>query len=339
AAAPDVRMRVVEHPVTTEPALRIRLDRGDARSKVRRLKALIRERFATDDQSYGLRLDEGWDARPADLPLVLLVQGYGDSPESLGGLHGELVEHGFPCATFAYPNDGPLTEAAELLAAELHDFQEEHPDRNIAAVTHSMGGLVVRAVIEDSDLDPGNVSRLIMVCPPNHGSPWAELPGGLECWEYLQEEERDSLGNAFNASVSDGLNEARTDLKPGSRFLHELNARERNPNVHYSLLLGTGSPFTEKAVCGLHERVARSLADDRTGRFFMPRVDGFFAGLEELASGRGDGVVSITSGQLEGVRDVVLLPIHHGDATGELSSPVQQLLLGEIVDRLERTAP
>ncbi|MGH7201500.1 MAG: esterase/lipase family protein, partial [Planctomycetaceae bacterium] len=245
AAAPDVRMRVVEHPVTTEPALRIRLDRGDARSKVRRLKALIRERFATDDQSYGLRLDEGWDARPADLPLVLLVQGYGDSPESLGGLHGELVEHGFPCATFAYPNDGPLTEAAELLAAELHDFQEEHPDRNIAAVTHSMGGLVVRAVIEDSDLDPGNVSRLIMVCPPNHGSPWAELPGGLECWEYLQEEERDSLGNAFNASVSDGLNEARTDLKPGSRFLHELNARERNPNVHYSLLLGTGSPFTE----------------------------------------------------------------------------------------------
>lgn len=334
AAIPDVRMRVTDHPASDEPALSIRLDRGDARHKIRRMKSLIRDGFVTDGQPYGLRLDDDWDKQPEEKPLVVLVHGYCGGAHSLAGLHAELLERRLPCATFSYPNDGPLDEAAELLAEDLSEFQKHHPGRPLAFVAHSMGGLVVRAVIEDPACGPFNVARLIMICPPNHGSPWTQLPGGLECWEYMRSPERESLREAFSASIADGLNEARHDLHSGSPFLRRINARDRNPNVRYSIILGTGAPFTGEDVDQFHRRTVRYLGESRSGRFVMPRVDRFFTDLQGVASGQGDGVVSVESGTLAGVDDILLLPLDHSAATGKLNSPIQQRLLAAILNRL-----
>jgi pimeloyl-ACP methyl ester carboxylesterase len=337
AAVPDVTLRVINHPRTSEPALSIRIDGDDLQDKVRRVKSLVRRQFGQDAEiSYGLRFDEGWTQRPRERPLVVLVHGYSSRPGSLDACATRLSERDWPWSTFAYPNDGPLVESGALLAKELRAFGAAHPDRDVVLVAYSMGGLVARAAVEDPQLNPGNVRRLIMVCTPNHGTQWAKLPGGLDCWEHLPRLRERALIDAFRSSIADGLNEARADIKPQSRFLRELNARPRNADVHYSLILGTGAPFTAAQIADLRQFVTRSLARDRRGQVLLSRIAEFFDNVEELQSGKGDWVVSVQRGRLEGVRDTVLLPITHWDFTSATPSPAQSDVFQAILDRLSR---
>ena len=339
AAVPDATFRVIDHPVTDEPALRIRIDHDDVRDKIRRVKSFVRERFGRDAEGYGLQLDDKWNRQPIDRPVIVLIHGYSSGPRSLDEFHGELAQRGWPCATFGYPNDGPLAESGKLLAEDLGRFRARYPERTVIIVAHSMGGLVARVAIEDPDLDPGNVARLIMVCTPNHGTQWAELPGGLDCWEHLRQRPEQTLRKVFRTSVSDGLNEARADLKPRSRFLRELNARKRNPNVRYSLILGTGAPFTGGQIAQLRRRVTHSLADGRAGRLVLPKVNNFFDDVEELESGKGDCVVSVRRGRLKGVEDTLLLPVTHWAVSAKLAQPAHRKLCDAIRERFADTRP
>src|SRR5690606_20221809 len=120
------------------------------------------------------------------------------------------------CGSFAYPNDQSLGESACLLSQELKRLRETVLDRPIVLVTHSMGGLVARAAIEDPELNPGGVTRLIMVAPPTHGSHLARFAVSPDVWEHWLAR---SKGNPWRRSVdamADGLGEAASDLVPGS---------------------------------------------------------------------------------------------------------------------------
>ena len=44
---------------------------------------------------------------------------------------------GYPCATFAYPNDWEICESANRLSQSLKQIAEQHPQQKIALVTHS----------------------------------------------------------------------------------------------------------------------------------------------------------------------------------------------------------
>ena len=132
---------------------------------------------------------------------------------------------------------------------------------------------------------------------------------------------RQSLLPAVRTSVADGLNEARADLEPGSKFLRELNRRGHNLRVRYSTILGTASPLTSDQLRQLKRHIEAELAKSRTGRLLEPKVDRFLDDLDELTAGEGDTVVSIRRGQLEGVEDTVVLPIHHWTMTSDGRSP------------------
>ena len=105
---------------------------------------------------------------------------------------------------------------------------------------------LARAVAENPALDPGNVTRLLMVATPNQGSRMAEYTVGADLWEFLVRRRDGSLTKRLYASVEDGLGEAAEDLQPDSDFLRTLNARKRNPKIQYTLFLGTGGPVDEK---------------------------------------------------------------------------------------------
>jgi hypothetical protein len=198
-----------------------------------------------------------------------------------------------------------------------------------------MGGLVARECLENRRLDPGNVERLIMIAPPNKGTMVAYLAVFADAWEHGLFRKGGGCFVRLKDSVIDGLAEAADDLTPGSEFLQELNARPRNANVEYTMLLGTGGRLREWEV-----DTARSLLRKTTGRVpglrtSTRRLDRCLGDLDEVIDGKGDGAVAIKRALLPGVNDVVVLPFEHTSATGEPKTAVVRELHEELLKRLE----
>jgi pimeloyl-ACP methyl ester carboxylesterase len=336
---PEVSVRVTGRDNAEQLALKLTVDRRRLRERNRDFKRSLRDRLGASEQPYGLVLDEHWESRANGRSLVVLIHGYNSTSRSLEELRAELNHRGWPCAKFDYPNDGPIDESGRLLSEELRRFAADHPDQAVAIVAHSMGGLVARVAIENPDLESGSVRQLIMVGTPNQGSQMAHFACGLECCEQLVLRREYGAENLLRLSIADGLNEARSDLKPDSMFLSDLNARDRNPNVHYSLLLGTKGPLTAAQLEELQSAVSAAAERNRVAQLLAPRVAEPLSDMEELLDGAGDGAVAVKRGRLEGVDDTVLLPVSHLSVTRKLESESRRELLEAIVGRLDQQAP
>jgi pimeloyl-ACP methyl ester carboxylesterase len=314
--------------------LRITIDHAELRESLHdwESKARLLSGGINSTQGCELVLDDEWEPRCVSRELVILIHGYNSRARSLSEIHEELRGVGLGCGVYSYPNDGPIANAGRNLSRLLKRLRVSHPDLRIAIVAHSMGGLVARAAIENPELDPGNVARLIMVATPNHGSTLASLPVGLDAWEHFGRS--DDEGEQFLTQfLSDGLGEGRSDLQPDSTLLTELNARPRNPAVTYSILLGDAG-FLSDAECEKLRGRWDSLTDrSRIAKLMHPRVAPVLVG-DELCERRGDGVVSVKSGKLEGVTDIVVLPFRHYVMTHAMSSPEGEQLLAFVLQRL-----
>ncbi len=334
----NVRFKVEQiDPDSDDRRLVIELDQAAMSASRRRFRTRLRTALRPllrDKQEYGLKLDENWAQAAADRNLVVLIHGLNSTPAKVDALLVGARADGFPCAVFSYPNDQTIDDSAKLLGRELSRFAVDHPDRKISLVTHSMGALVARAAIEDPKLDPGNVRQLVMVAPPNHGSALARFSFGLELQEHLTNVRRKAEVGTFLAAVEDGLAGAARDLRPDSPLLRALNARPRNPNVRYTIFLGTRAPLTDADLAHLRRTVAAAGQRNRWVQFFGPRVDTWLADLDETIAGKGDGVVSVARGRLDGVEDTVVLRFSH---TSVLRTPAvgdEQKVHREILRRL-----
>ena len=269
-----------------------------------------------DDERFGLTLDEGWQKRDSALPIVVLVHGFNSTPQRNDAVLEPIREAGFPCAGFSYPNDHSLGESAARLSRALKDLAATNAERRVVLVTHSMGGLVARACVEDPALDPGNVSRLIQIAPPTHGTLLAHAAVATDVWEHWLGRNAGGAWTRWRDSVVDGLGEAADDLVPGSQFLTALNARPRNPQVSYSILLGTAATVSEGEMDWLRTAVSKT-GGRMPGLRTAPGKPGkILSGMGEMGEGKGDGVVAVKRGRLEGVDDVTVLAFGHLTCTG-----------------------
>lgn len=339
ALQPHVRFDV-RRDEDGQPWLEIQMDRAALMASKRRFQRLLREAFTRRQAgktatTYGLVLDENWQDKPAKLPLVVLIHGLNSRPEEIEGFVWEVRDAGFGCATVRYPNDQPIVDSAELLADELSVIVRDYPGRSVSLVTHSMGGLVARAAIEDPGLDPGNVRQLIMISPPNHGSSLANFAFGLDFWEHaISEARKRRTAGPFSAAIEDGLAEAARDLRPESPFLGQLNARCRNADVAYTIILGTKAPLAREDLDFLQKQLAVAGGKSRWVRFFGARLETQLGDLDEVVDGSGDGVVSVQRGRLEGVEDVVLLEFGHMGIFDSTDRDVTRAVCEEILKRL-----
>lgn len=325
---PHVRVRASK---ADGNALKITVDHESIMNCNRELKRNVRHAVAAAAKGppYGI---DGVDTQSKS-DIVLLIHGLNSRPEDMLELSGDIVQAGFDCATFRYPNDQPLADSAHLLTRELTELKQVGRGRRVSIVAHSMGGLVSRYVLESPKLDPGNVHKLIMIGTPNHGSSLARYGHSLDVWEYAFSPNRRAESHPFVGSIIDGLAEAVGDLRPESMFLARLNAMERNANVSYAHFLGTGGYFTRNRLERFAERVR---SDQRRGfaGLIGSRIDSIVADMDEVVVGKGDGLVSVKRGRLAGVEDEVILDFHHNEVFAKRPSATVLQLRRHIVARL-----
>lgn len=103
-------------------------------------------------------------------PLVVLLHGLARGHGSMARLGTHLRAHGFETFSRTYPS---RRHSISYLASEVADWIVEHAQaRPVCAVTHSMGGVIVRH-LHDARI---RWHRIVMLAPPNRGS---QLAAGL----------------------------------------------------------------------------------------------------------------------------------------------------------------
>jgi hypothetical protein len=321
----------------SEPKLQVTLDRRAMLASKRRFEKMLRlsvvDKHAGEESApnYGL----SWPAADAvGHDRIIVLHGLGSTPEAHTSLSADLRRAGLSVGQFAYAGNEPLEDSARLLARELKRLKQEEPDVHLRLVTLSMGGLVARRVLEDASLDVGNVTQLVMVAAPNHGSVLAYCGFGLQIWQFLDDPKARGVAQRFYDTVEDGLSEASDDLRPDSAFLKKLGGFRRNPRVQYSLLLGTGAPLSEHAVEELRQQLSEAKERHRVIQFLGPKIDRILNDPDELTYGKGDGVVAVNRGRLDGVGDTLTLDFHHLSIGQPPQTDGEMRLREEIVKRL-----
>lgn len=96
-------------------------------------------------------------------PTVLLLHGLARTSRSMAGMRKFLETNGFPTWAETYPSR--LHTLEDLATQVAEQVQRDLPNQRYVAVTHSLGGILVRHLGERLPLEAA-----VMLAPPNAGT-------------------------------------------------------------------------------------------------------------------------------------------------------------------------
>lgn len=114
---------------------------------------------------------------PFPRETVVLLHGMLAGRRSMRRIERILVTEGYRVLNWGYPSlAGSITRHADRLGRLLEGLDRDAGTTAIHAVTHSMGGAILRCALRRRT--PEKTGRIVMLAPPNAGSRLASLPLG-----------------------------------------------------------------------------------------------------------------------------------------------------------------